>query len=175
MTSQIDNMSLEAHFEACWSISWYARYKCARSNFSGVWVGPSVPVEVVDLWKRCDWHDLLNGTGGVPAENTYRQIIENLKSLPEDERKITNYLCGAVPMESMPMYDRPDGPYWRATRAHNVLHKDVRTFEEKKLGVMENKPLTGLYVSPHPAPAPAGADAEKDEPPITIVPVSEEQ
>lgn len=34
---------------------------------------------------------------------------------------------------------------------------------------------SGLYVSPHPAPAPAGADAEKDEPPITIVPVSEEQ
>lgn len=127
---------LEAEFEISWTLSWYARYKLARSNFANAWTGPAVPVEVVELWKHRDWLDLLNGApgSGVPPENTYRRIIDALESISEDERKRTNFLCGAVPMTSMPMYDRPDGPYWRATRAHNVLHKDVRAWEEGKLG-----------------------------------------
>ncbi|KAK3948902.1 hypothetical protein QBC32DRAFT_317348 [Pseudoneurospora amorphoporcata] len=174
MTSQADYTELERHFEACWSVSWYARYKCARSNFSGAWIGSDVPVEIVDLWKRSDWQDLVDGTGGVPAENTYRRIIETLKSMSDAEREVTNYLCGAVPMENMPMYDRPDGPYWRATRAHNVLHKDVRAFDVQNQGVMD-KPWSGLYVGPHTPSAAAGTDASKDEPPVTIVPVSDEQ
>lgn len=128
MSSQADNTEIERLFEDSWSLSWYARYRCARSNVAGAFIGPSVPVEIVDLWKRRDWLDLLHGTGGVPAENTYRSIIEALKSMPKVEKDVTNNLCGWVPMEAMPLYDRPDGPCWRATRACNVLHKDVREF-----------------------------------------------
>lgn len=105
-------------------------------------MGPCVPVEIVDLWKRRDWLDLLHGTGGVPAANTYRVIIEALKTMPEFEKEITGHLCGSVPMEDMPLRDRPDGPYWGATRACNVLHKDVLDFESQTV-----KDRTLRYVS----------------------------
>ncbi|KAK3485553.1 uncharacterized protein B0T23DRAFT_400123 [Neurospora hispaniola] len=172
MSSQAGNTDIERLFEEAWSKSWYARYRCARRNFAGTWMGPCVPVEIVGLWKRRDWLDLLLGTGGVPAANTYRVIIEALKTMPEFEKEITGHLCGSVPMEDMPLRDRPDGPYWGATRACNVLHKDVLDFESQ---TVKDRTLSGLYVGPYATAPGSGADTLKDEPPVTIVPVPEEQ
>ncbi|KAJ4388506.1 hypothetical protein N0V85_007488 [Neurospora sp. IMI 360204] len=174
MSSQDDDTEIERLFEESWNVSWFARYRCARRNFADAWIGPSVPVEIVDLWKRRDWLDLLHGTGGVPADKTYRSIIETLKSMPKVEKDVTNNLCGWVPMENMPLYDREDGPYWRATRAYNVLHKDVRAFMAQPPAVRSEN-LSGLYVSPYSTPPEAGADTLKDEPAVTIVPVPDEQ
>lgn len=176
MTSPADIIDIERAFEERWSASWYARYRLARGNFEGVWTGPIVPIEIVDMWKRRDWHDLVNGTGGVPAENTYHNIIERLKIMDEVERSITGCLCGPVPLKAMPMYDRADGVYWRATRAHNVLHRDVREFTSPAALAVEDHTFSGLVVVPHCtlAATDADVDALKNEPPVTIVPVPEE-